>query len=88
MAYDQNNLAKWNPAPFANMWSCWIYKSADNFTTVKASGYISNAYAMGVRKGDLIVVFENATVPVVTIAMILTSTEAPACTMSQTGLVP
>lgn len=69
-------------------YSEWIYKSTDNFTTVKAANFISDAYARGVRKGDKITVVEDATTPVMTIALILTSTAAGACTMTQTGVVP
>ena len=66
----------------------WVYKSTDNFTTVKAANFISDAYARGVRKGDMITVVEDASTPVMTIALILTSTAAGACTMTQTGVVP
>lgn len=91
MAYDKNNLARF-AGDFiggVNASSWWSYRSTDDFATVKASGYISNAYEMGMRAGDLIVVTDtDASPPTVTIAAIATCTSAPACTMAQTGVVP
>jgi len=91
MAYDQNNLFRVTGA-FAggtNGKSLWFYSSTDDFATVKASGYISNAYDMGVRAGDPIFVIDtDASPPTVTLAAIATCTSAPACTMAQTGVVP
>jgi hypothetical protein len=87
MSYSQQNLFKINPAPFAGAWTIWGYKSADSFATVKAANYLANAYDMGVRVGDEIHILDTAT-PALTIAMIVTCTNAPACTMSQTGVVP
>ncbi len=86
MAYDKNNLARIDGF-FAGAYNEWVYRSTDNFTTVKAANYLSNAFDMGVKAGDKITVIEVATPPVMTIATILTCT-ATACTMSQTGVVP
>lgn len=87
MAYDQNNLAR--IAGGLHGPGLWVYFSTDDFATVKASGYISNAYAMGVRAGDPIFVIDSdASPPTVTLAAIATCTSAPACTMAQTGVVP
>jgi len=86
MAYDQQKLVKSTPAPFAVGANIWTYKSADSFATVKAANYLSNAFDMGVRARDVIYVIDTAT-PATTIANILTCTNAPACTMSQTGVV-
>ncbi len=91
MAYDQNNLARIGGmfSGGTNGKSVWMYVSTDDFATVKASGYISNAYAMGVRAGDPIFVIDtDASPPTVTLAAIATCTSAPACTMAQTGVVP
>lgn len=86
MAYDQNNLSKIGTTPFSGAWNLWLYRSADTFATVKASGYISNAFAMGMKVRDLVVIVDTAT-PATTLSNILTCTAAPACTMSQTGVV-
>lgn len=86
MAYNQQNLIKVTPAPFAGAINMWIYRSADSFATVKAANYISNAFDMGVKVRDIVFVVDTAT-PATTIANILTCTAAPACTMSQTGVV-
>ena len=92
MAYDQNSLfriAGGLTGQLTNARSLWMYVSTDDFATVKASGYISNAFAMGVRAGDPIFVIDSdASPPTVTLAAIATCTAAPACTMAQTGVVP
>lgn len=86
MAYSQQNLSKISGAPFAGAWNMWLYRSADSFATVKAANYLSNAFDMGVKVRDLIVIVDTAT-PATTLANVLTCTAAPACTISQTGVV-
>lgn len=86
MAYDKNNLSKLDGAPFSGVWNMWVYRSADTFATVKAANFISNAFEMGMKVRDLVVIIDTAT-PATTLANILTCTNAPACTMSQTGVV-
>lgn len=91
MAYDKNNLFRVSGglAAQTNGKNIWMYSSTDDFATVKASGYISNAFDMGVRAGDPIFVIDtDASPPTVTLAAIATCTSAPACTMAQTGVVP
>lgn len=93
MAYDQNNLKRvaggYSVGLTTGGNSIWMYASTDDFATVKASGYISNAYAMGVRAGDMVIITDtDASPPTQTIATIATCTNAPACTMAQTGVVP
>lgn len=87
MAYNGNNLSQ-TLSVLDGSYKEWLYRSTDNFTTVKAANFISDAYARGVRLGDKITIVEVAAPPVMTIALILTSTAAGACTMTQTGLVP
>lgn len=87
MAYDGNKLSQVNGLRDGS-YNEWVYRSTDNFTTVKAANYLADAYARGVRAGDKITIIEAASTPVMTIALILTSTAAGACTMTQTGLVP
>lgn len=38
----------------------WGYKSADAKATVDASGYFTNGYDLGMRDGDLILVYDTA----------------------------
>lgn len=87
MSYDGNKLSQINSLRDGSYHE-WVYRSADNFTTVKAANFLSDAYERGVRAGDKITVIETAATPVMTIALILTSTAAGACTMTQTGVVP
>jgi hypothetical protein len=85
MAYNQNNLSKIDGL-FDGTWNEWVYRSADSFATVKAANYIANAFAMGVKVRDVIWIVDTAT-PATTLANVLTCTNAPACTISQTGVV-
>lgn len=39
----------------------WVYTSADDDGTVNGSNYISNAEALGMRKGDLVYVYDTNT---------------------------
>lgn len=39
----------------------WYYSSADAAATVDASGYFTNGYALGMRDGDSIQVYNTAT---------------------------
>jgi hypothetical protein len=85
MAYNQDNLSKLGQTPFSGVWNMWLYRSADAFATVKASGYFSNAFAMGMKVRDLIVIVDT-NIPATTLSNVLTCT-ATACTTSQTGVV-
>lgn len=38
----------------------WGYKSADAKATVDTSGYFTNGYDLGMRDGDLILVYDTA----------------------------
>lgn len=40
--------------------SVWIYSSADAKATVDASGYFTNGYDLGMRDGDLCLVYDTA----------------------------
>lgn len=85
MAYDTQKLSRL-AGTFDGGWGVWLYRSADSFATVKASGYISDAFAKGMKVGDVIHILDTGG-PTLTIAMIVTCT-ASAETMSQTGVVP
>lgn len=90
MAYDKDNLYTQDSGPrgTATKARLWFYTSTDDFATVKAADYISNAFDMGVRAGDPIFVIDtDASPPTVTLAAIATCT-ATTCTMAQTGVVP
>ena len=38
----------------------WMYSSADAMATVDASAYLSNGYSLGMRDGDLCLVYDTA----------------------------
>lgn len=84
MAYDTQKLSRIG-GTFDGSWNMWLYRSADSFATVKASGYFSDAFAKGMKVRDLIIV-EDTNVPTTTLSNVLTCT-ASACTTSQTGVL-
>jgi hypothetical protein len=43
----------------------WIYQSTDDFNTVAASGYFTDGYDRGLRKGDQIIVVDTNANPIV-----------------------
>lgn len=65
----------------------WIYKSpVDNFATVAAAGYFTNAQALGMQVGDTIEVHETAAVPYkVTISTVTAISAAGASTLGTTN---
>ncbi len=42
----------------------WSYTSTDAFTTVRVSGYITNAAALGMQKGDIVFVTKTDASPI------------------------
>lgn len=84
MAYDTAKLSLLNSL-YDGAWNKWVYRSADAFATVKASGYFSDAFAKGMKVRDVIMIIDTAT-PATTLSNVLTCT-ATACTTSQTGVV-
>ena len=41
--------------------SVWFYKSADDDATTNGAGYYTNGDHLGMRKGDLVIVYDTAT---------------------------
>lgn len=85
MAYARANLAL-VVETMAGLHNTWVYKSSDTFTTVKAANYITDALAMGMLIGDLLMVVDTSG-PALTLAMVVTVTSSGA-TIAQTGVVP
>ncbi len=42
----------------------WYYSSVDAVTVVRATGYFTNGYTLGMRVGDLVFVLDNDASPV------------------------
>jgi hypothetical protein len=55
-------------------------------TDVDAVGYFTNGYALGMRVGDIMQVFDTDTNDVMTLHRIITATVDGAVTVSTTGL--
>ena len=59
MAYSKDNLTLDYITPLNGSRRNWTYRSADAIATVNTSGYIDNAYDMGMKKGDLVKVYDT-----------------------------
>ena len=42
----------------------WVYSSVDAVSAVRVSGYFTNGYALGMRKGDIVLVLDNDASPI------------------------
>lgn len=42
----------------------WTYSSVDAVSAVRVSGYFTNGYALGMRKGDIVLVLDNDASPI------------------------
>jgi hypothetical protein len=56
----------------------WFYESVDAVTLVRVSGYITNGWDLGMRKGDLVFAIDTDASPISMQAMIVTSASATA----------
>jgi hypothetical protein len=62
MAYSTSNPPVLiSVAPLTGTGQVWAYRSTDAATAVDATGYITNAKALGMRAGDLVRVTNTAT---------------------------
>lgn len=59
MAYSKDKLSLWTTVPFSGGQRMWIYISADAVATVNTSGYISDAFDMGMKQNDIILVVDT-----------------------------
>ena len=61
MAYSTNNPPSLVADRIGGGGSLWLYKSADDDATVNGAGYVSNAGALGMAVGDLVLVIDTTT---------------------------
>lgn len=60
----------------------WAYKSTDAASAVRASGYFTNGYGLGMRAGDLVIVIDTDASPIAMQLCIVTSATASAVDLS------
>ena len=60
----------------------WVYKSTDAATVVRPSGYFTNGYELGMRKGDIVLVVDTDADPIAAQMMIVTAATASAVDLS------
>ncbi len=61
MAYSTTNPPALIADSIGGGGSLWLYKSSDDDATVNGAGYVSNAKALGMSVGDLVLVIDTAT---------------------------
>lgn len=76
-----------SPSPLTGPGQTWVYRSTDVATDVDASGYFTNGYALGMKVGDIVEVFDTDTNDVLTLHRVtVSSATTGAVTVSTTGL--
>lgn len=63
MAYSTSNPPRLVQQPIAGLRQ-WQYTSTDAVTDVRVSGYFTNGYDLGMRKGDIVLVLDNDASPI------------------------
>jgi hypothetical protein len=63
MAYSASNPPRLVAQPIAGL-RMWQYTSDDAVTAVRVSGYFTNGYDLGMRKGDIVLVLDNDASPI------------------------
>ncbi len=63
MPYATTNLPRLISSGIAGKGKIWFYESTDAATTVDASGYITNAKALGMTVGDLVLAADTDATP-------------------------
>lgn len=88
MTYSVSNPpALKSASPLTGPGQTWSYRSTDVATDVDASGYFTNGYALGMKVGDIVEVFDTDTNDVMTLHRVtVSSATTGAVTVSTTGL--
>lgn len=66
MAYSTSNPPQLASTGIAGTGNIWVYKSTDAAATVDADGYITDAKALGMKVGDLVIVHDTDATPYTT----------------------
>lgn len=61
MAYNTSNPPALIAEKIGGGGSLWLYSSADDDATVNGAGYVSNAGALGMAVGDIVLVIDTGT---------------------------
>lgn len=64
MAYDTANPPYITSQGIGTSRRTWKYSSVDAVTLVRVAGYFTNAYALGMRAGDMVEVIDNDASPI------------------------
>ena len=81
MAYSTSNPPRLVQQPIAGL-RMWQYDSVDAVTAVRVSGYFTNGWDLGMRKGDIVVVLDNDASPITGSWCWVTSADASAVDLS------
>ena len=72
MAYSQSNPPFLISQGIAGGCRFFVYKSTDAPAAVRVSGYFTNGWVLGMRKGDLVMVVDADATPITSQLMIVT----------------
>ena len=72
MAYSQSNPPFLISQGIGGGARFFVYKSTDAPAVVRTSGYFTNGWALGLRKGDLVMVVDTDAAPITSQFMIVT----------------
>lgn len=73
MAYSVSNPPSLLAQCIGGSRKVWLYVSTDTATAVRVAGYISNAYQLGMRAGDIVLMIDSDASPIAASWMIVTS---------------
>ena len=64
MAYSTTNQPRLLVGGFSGAYNIWVYASPDAAALVRAAGYFTDGYNLGMRKGDLVMQVDNDATPI------------------------
>lgn len=86
MAYSTSNPPRLITGQFTGAGSLWAYRSTDPIATVDGAGYITNAYDLGMKAGDLVIVQDTA-LSIISMSQVMTVTTSSAADLGTGTLV-
>ncbi|WP_456389740.1 hypothetical protein [Profundibacter sp.] len=76
MAYSTDNQPSLLSSGIGGAFQLWFYKSTDAATLVRASGYFTDGYELGMRAGDIVLQVDTDAAPIASQIMIVSSAVA------------
>jgi hypothetical protein len=87
MAYSTSNPPRLQSiSPLTGAGQTWVYRSTDPIATVDGAGYITNAYDLGMKAGDLVIVMDTA-LSIISMSQVMTVTTSSAADLGTGTLI-